>query len=172
METADKSPNDRQTETTRLTVGLLVQHAVSQNGGKTPSEEHLQALLYLADWYHALATGNRLTSIRWRRGKQGPWSQEVHDAGARPRQSGDAPQLEPIAAEAFRLAWEQASPSGAASAKNVMAVVGSTVPMQQTAVGEILDIERWANEERRRKGRQFVKNVLPRYGPLLRELAK
>lgn len=172
---------------------VLILAALQHSGGTISSDFRLNKLLYLTDWYHALSTGRQLSPLRWTRRDFGPWLPDVREEADRLKQvqktyyqckeesvgteyvlrsNETAPPLEETAIEALSAACLQVIGPPQPSVEKVKRIVYATLPMKHARVGELLNIEEWAEKERHRRTRRFAKKVLPRYGPLLRELAK
>lgn len=192
MVTRQSSRKKPKTDNRPVPLSTLIPAALRCAGGHIVSEFRLNKLLYLADWYHALMTGRQLTDLKWVHRQYGPFLPEVNRTareldqvnrnfyrGEGPvgteyvlHKEAKIPQLEAAAAEAISAACTQVAGILTRSRDTITEIVYATLPMKHAQFGEVLEIERWAEKERRRRVRRFRKKVLPRYGPLLRELAK
>jgi hypothetical protein len=170
----------------------LVPVAVSVAGGCIKSEFRLNKLLYLADWYHALATGEQLSDLKWKRHHYGPYVPDIDLAG---RQSGlvdrryyrapvgqsgsgteyflrpgvKLPVVDPVALEILNFAQRKIA---GLHRDALSEFIYQTPPMAQAKFGDLLDIEGAARKVRLENAARFANQVLPDYAELIAALAQ
>lgn len=167
---------------------VLIVNAIRLAGGRIKSEFRLNKTLYMADWYHALETGQKITELSWTRHHHGPFLHNLHAIAKNTsgvlavtqkngairwtsytlRNDAVVPPLVRSHEEALARACKLVESS---SHEVVRKIVYDTPPMRTAKLGDKLDIERRARAERLERAREFGRTTLPQYRKLLEKLS-